>query len=124
MEGKKRIVSLSLALLAVAARRCSLSPEDLAILLDVVEAVLVIGLGAHATGAVAKARKAARLAGKLGAALVLSACATVDLGGCVLQVSQSDAARDRLICEGHDPIKVPRLDPRLRACVLAASQTP
>jgi hypothetical protein len=124
MDGKKRIVSLSLALVAVAARRFDLQPDDLALLLDVVEAVLVIGLGAHATGAVAKARKAARLAGKLGAALVLSACATVDLRGCVLQVSKSDASRDRLVCEGHEPIKVPRLDPALRACVLAPVKTP
>lgn len=124
MDGKKRIVSLSLALVAVAARRLDLQPDDLALLLDVVEAVLVLGLGLHATGAVAKARKAARLAGKLGAALVLASCATVDLEGCTLRVSKSDASRDRLVCEEHDPIKVPRLDPVLRQCVLSAPAPP
>lgn len=124
MDGKKRIVALSLALVAVAARRFELQPETLALLFDLVEAVLVLGLGTHAAGAVAKARKAARLAGKLGAALLVASCASVDLEGCVLQVSKSDASRDRLVCGRHEPIKVPRLDPVLRACVLSAPALP
>lgn len=124
MQGYKRIVALSLALVAVAARRLNLSPEELALLLDLVEAVLVLGLGTHAAGAVVKARKAAGAAAKIGAVLLLSACSVVNLEACKLQVSKSDAARDRLVCEDHEPIKVPRLDPVLRACVLAPPVTP
>jgi hypothetical protein len=123
VEGYKRILTLTFALVAVAARRFNLSPEDLALLLDATELVLVVGLGAHATGAVVKARKAAAAVAKIGAVLVLSGCVT-HLEACRLQVSKSDAARDRLVCEGHEPIKVPRLDPVLRACVLAPPALP
>lgn len=124
MHGYKRIATLSLALIAVAARRLNLSPEELALLLDIVEAVLALGLGSHVAGASIVARKAAKTAAKIGAVLALSACSVVNLEACRLQVSKSDAARDRLVCEGHEPIKVPRLDPVLRACVLAPPVTP
>jgi hypothetical protein len=123
VEGYKRIATLSLALVAVAARRFNLSPEELGLLLDIVEAVLALGLGSHVAGASLRARKAAKAVAKIGAVLVLSGCVT-HLEACRLQVSKSDAARDRLVCEGHDPIKVPRLDPVLRACVLAPPALP
>lgn len=119
MHGYKRIVALSLALVAVVARRFNLDPETLAIVLDLAEAVLALGLGGHVAGVAVRQRKAARGVAKIGAVLALAGCSVVDLEACKLQVSRSDAARDRLVCANHDPIRVPRLDPVLRACVLA-----
>lgn len=119
MHGYKRIIALSLALVAVAARRFSIDPETLAILLDLTEAVLVLGLGGHVAGVAVRNRRLSRKIAKIGAVLALAGCSVVDLEACKLQVSRSDAARDRLVCAHHDPIRVPRLDPVLRACVLA-----
>jgi hypothetical protein len=123
MNGYKRIIALALALVAVAARRLDLEPETLALLLDLTEAVLALGIGTHAAGAAIK-RKVARKVAGVGIVLLASSCAVVDLEECRLQVSKSDAARDRLVCKGHDPIKVPRIDPVLRACVLAPPAPP
>lgn len=119
MHGYKRIVALSLALVAVAARRFNIDPEMLAILLDLAEAVLALGLGGHVAGVAVRNRRLSRKIAKIGAVLALAGCSVVDLEACKLQVSRSDAARDRLVCANHEPIRVPRLDPILRACVLA-----
>lgn len=74
----KRVVTLVLALVALAARRFDLSPDELALLLDCVEAGLVVGLGAHFGAALHKARKTLP---KVGIVLALAGCTT--LGGVV-----------------------------------------
>lgn len=118
-DGRKRVVTLILALIGVAARRFDLSAEELALLLDVLEAVLVVGLGAHFTGQFAKAKAAAKKAATVTAlVLAFGGCNVSTLSGCVVDVSKSDPTRDRLRCEGHEPIKIPRMDPKLRQCVL------
>lgn len=119
MHASKRIVAIVFSLVAVALRRFNLSPEDLAILLDAVEAVLAVGLGSHYAREFYRARTSKHLA-KIGLVLALAGCTTTQLTDCVVDVSKSDPAKDRLRCKDHEPIAIPRMDPALRQCVLGA----
>lgn len=119
----KRMIALVASLITVAARRLDLSAEDLAILLDLVELVLGAGIGAHALSALRAARRL-RSGGAALLVLLAAGCPATELRACRLQVSRSDSSLDRLVCEGHEPIRVPRLDPVLRACVLSPPAKP
>lgn len=87
----KRVVTLILALVAIAARRFDLTPDELALLLDCVEAALVVGLGAHFGAAFARARK---VLPKVGLVL-FTGCTT--LGGTV----DRDARSVTWKCDGE-----------------------
>ena len=113
----KRMIALVASLITVAARRLDLSAEDLAILLDLVELVLGAGIGAHALSALRAARRL-RSGGAALLVLLAGGCPATELRACRLQVSRSDSSLDRLVCEDHAPIKVPRLEAGLRQCVL------
>jgi len=120
LDGRKRLATLILALGAIAARRFNLSPDELALLLDIVEVVLGLGLGAHVASAVAKARAAAKVAKVAAVLLVVAGCNVTALRDCEIDVSKSDPSKDRIRCADHEPIKAPRMDPVLRKCVLEA----
>lgn len=123
MQGKKRLTALVLSLIVLLLRRAGLD-EELSGL--IVEILISAGLVAHVVGLVVDKRKAdaVRRAGPL--LLVLAAlsggCAETELRQCRLEVSRSDASLDALRCEGHEAIKVPRLDPVLRQCVLVGAE--
>ena len=50
--------------------------------------------------------------------LTIGSCATTTLEACTLEISRSDPARDRLVCQGHAPIALRNVDPALRAAIL------
>lgn len=50
--------------------------------------------------------------------LTIGSCATTTLEACTLEISRSDPARDRLVCQGHAPIQLRNVDPALRAAIL------
>ena len=50
--------------------------------------------------------------------LIAASCATTTLEACTLEISRSDPARDRLVCQGHAPIALRNVDPALRAAIL------
>lgn len=92
----KRVVTLILALVALAARRFNLSPDELALLLDCVEAGLVVGLGAHFGAAFRQARKALPKVGLV----LLTGCTT--LGGVVDRDTRTVTWR----CDGRVTVRM------------------
>lgn len=87
---------------------------------DTITTFLVLGLGTTPSMLAKGAGKVPRVTPLLLVlVLALSAgCATTKLDGCTVDVSRSDPTRDVLTCSNHEPIKLPNLDPKLRALIL------